>query len=78
MQAETEDDQEIIRLQDELKKKSEELEAVKAQHANTESSLTQIVEEAKSKQLDIEKKLGTLRESPNKITAVAFGESVGR
>ena len=69
-------DLEVTRLQDELKRKSEELEAVKMQHAQTESSLMQIAKDAKFKQLDAEKRLGTLRESLDKMTAAVFGKSV--
>ena len=42
-------DKDISQLQDELKRKTEELEAVKTHHANTESDLIQTTDDAKSK-----------------------------
>ena len=71
-------DEEVHRLHDELKKKTEELEAVKAHNAEAQSVLSQAADDAVSKRQEIEKRLETLKGSVNRFVTAVFGKSVSQ
>ena len=71
-------DEEISRLQDELKKRAEEPEAIKTHHAEAQNALSQSVNDAVSKREEIEKRLDTLKGSIHQFVTAVFGKSVSQ
>ena len=71
-------DNEISRLQSELKRMTEELEAVKTHNTEAQGALIQAADDATAKRQEAEKKIETLKESIDQFVTAVFGKSVCR